>query len=86
MEEIKYFRLEYNEKLGKFHYDSFSKRKEDIINWETIAMVIKQSELEQFLKYVSEIYPSMNDTSETIFPKAIQIKNLFNRFSGISEL
>ena len=84
MVDTEYYRLEYNEKLGKFEFDSFSKRKENIIEWETIAMVIRKTDLELFLKYVSDKYPSMN--TDTNFPKAIEIKNLFNKFSGLSEL
>ena len=81
-----YYRLEYNEKQGKFEYNSFSKRKEKLFGWETIAMVICQADLEKFMEIVKEVYPQISSGQGDPFPKTEVIRKMYNEFIGISDL
>jgi hypothetical protein len=81
-----YYRLEYNEKLGEFSYESFTKRKEGKFGWEIISMVISKNELQQFIEKVIGKYPSVNSGSGLSYPKYNEVKKMFNDFIGISDL
>jgi len=81
-----YFRLEYNEKQGTFKYDSFSKRKENLYGWETIAMVIALDDILKFLDEVKKTFPQIDTGGSENYPKADTIRKMFNSFIGISEL
>jgi hypothetical protein len=85
MTELVYYRLEYNEKTGMFETLLFSKGKENIYDWETIAMVIGQEEIDTFLSVVTKEFPKINSGATGSYPSAAIIKNMYNVFSGLSE-
>ena len=85
MPDIVYYRLEYNEKAGMFEICPFSKYKENIYDWETIAMVVGQEEIDAFIAFVIKEFPQVNSGAGNDFPPAKKIKNMFNVFSGLSE-
>jgi len=83
---LDYSRLEYNEKIGEFKYDSYTKRKENIYGWETIAMVMALDDIKKFIEKVQKTYPQINSGEGEIFPKTEVIKRMYNDYIGISEL
>jgi hypothetical protein len=86
MQELVYYRLEYNEKTGAFESIPFSKRKENVFDWETISMVISQQEIDAFFEYLKKNEPQLNSEGASIYPTAISIKNLYSVFQGLSEM
>lgn len=86
MADAIYYRLEYNEKSGIFETNPYTKRKDNTYDWETIAMVISQSEIDNFLALVKKDFPQINSGEKTDYPNASTIKNMYNGFSGLSEL
>ncbi len=86
MENIIYYRLEYNEKRGCFRYDPITIRNDDRYGWDTISMVIRLEEIKAFLESIVKEFPDINSGKETEYPKAGLIKKRFSAFTGISEL
>jgi hypothetical protein len=86
MENIVYYRLEYNEKQGCFRFDPIAVRKDDRYGWETISMVIRPEEINAFIESVLKEFPNINSGKETEYPNAVLIKKRFNAFMGLSEL
>ena len=82
-----YYRLEYNETLGKFRYEPISKRNDERYGWETISLVINITDVTKFLDKINQEFPNINNISTYAdFPKASEIKKRFSDYSGISEL
>ncbi len=83
---MEYYRLEYNEKLGKFRYEPIAKRNDDRHDWETLSMVMNLEDIKHFINVVLTEFPAINSNNAIGCPKASEIKKRFNSFSGISEL
>jgi hypothetical protein len=86
MGKTDYYRLEYNEKLGKFNFGPFSKRNENVYGWETISMVITLEELQRFIDLVVKDFPDLKSDEGKLFPELSEVKRRFNEFSGVSDL
>jgi hypothetical protein len=86
MENIIYYRLEYNEKQGCFRFDPITIRNDDRYGWDTISMVIRLEETKAFIESIVKEFPDVNSGKVADFPKAVLIKKRFSAFSGISEL
>jgi hypothetical protein len=86
MENIIYYRLEYNEKQGSFRFDPITIRNDERYGWDTISMVIRLEEINAFIESILKEFPNINSGKETEYPKAVLIKKRFSAFTGISEL
>ena len=81
-----YYRLEYNESLGKFRYEPITLRNDERYGWETLSMVINVEDVKNFIALMESEFPNINSGHVMDHPKASVIKKKFSSFSGISEL
>jgi len=76
----RYYRLEYNEKQGFFHFKKVSKPNLYTFGWAEISPCLKYEHCSAFAEWAIKKYPNINSGNGKKYPSVSLIKQEFENF------